>query len=126
MVRFAAGATAGHPNGDALLVQQLCRSSRETVPSCQVMLVAFCSAILLYPLLLFTLVPSLHSSSNNGVLRYRSPKLHMMVTIILPLFSGRAATFAAAAMFPPLLMPPKMPSSFASRRAQSNASSSVI
>ena len=70
--------------------------------------------------------PAAHSSSNNGVLRYRSPKLHMIVTIILPLFSGRAATLAAAAMFPPELMPPKMPSSLASRRAHSKASSSVI
>ncbi len=49
-----------------------------------------------------------------------------ITTIILPLFSGRAATFAAAAMFPPELMPPKMPSSLCSRRAHSKASSSVI
>jgi hypothetical protein len=37
-----------------------------------------------------------HTSSNKGVLRYRSPVEHMIVTITLPLFSGRAATSDAA------------------------------
>src|ERR1019366_820243 len=68
---------------------------------------------------------SIHSSSNNGVLRYRSPKLHITVTMIFPLFSGRAAIFAAAAMFPPELIPARIPSSFANRRPYSNASSSL-
>ena len=40
----------------------------------------------------------------------------MITQIRLPLYSGRAATFAAAHMLAPLEMPATMPSSFASRR----------
>ena len=59
--------------------------------------------------------PQADRTAGNGV-------SHMTVTMVLPLFSGRAATFAAAAMFPPELMPAKIPSSLCSRRAHSNAS----
>ena len=48
-----------------------------------------------------------------------------MVTITLPRFSGRAAKRAAAAKFAPELIPAKMPSSRAKRRAHVNASSLV-
>ena len=44
-------------------------------------------------------------SSNSGVERYRSPKLAAIVTIRLPLFSGLAATRAAAQTFAPELIP---------------------
>jgi creatinine amidohydrolase len=63
--------------------------------------------------------------SNSGVERYRSPKLAMIVTIRLPRYSGRPATFAAAHMLAPLLMPTINPSSLASFRAHSKASSLV-
>src|SRR5580658_6773011 len=78
-------------------------------------------------LAVFYVVDVIHpfSPSNNGVDRYRSPKLAMMVTIRLLRYSGRAATFAAAHILAPLLIPTINPSSRASFRAHSKASSLV-
>ena len=47
------------------------------------------------------------------------------VTIVLPRFSGRAARRAATATLAPVLIPPRIPSSRASRRPQAKASSLV-
>src|SRR5688572_11645300 len=69
-------------------------------------------------------VSHLYSSpSTSGVERYRSPKDAAIVMMVLPLFSGLAATRAAAQTFAPVEMPPKIPSSRAKRRAHSKACS---
>ena len=60
--------------------------------------------------------------SYNSVLRYLSPLLGDIVTTFLP-FPNRLATFIAAAMFAPEEIPTSIPSSFATRRAISMASS---
>ena len=63
------------------------------------------------------------ASSAKGVLRYRSPVEHPIVTINFPLFSGLEPPFIAAQTFAPVLMPTRIPSSAAIRLAIANASS---
>jgi cobalt-zinc-cadmium efflux system protein len=59
----------------------------------------------------------------RAVLRYRSPNDGMIVTIILPAFSGRFATCIAAHSAAPDEIPTSRPSSRAAARATSKASS---
>eukprot|EP00495_Collosphaeridae_sp_1-RS-2012_P008035 TRINITY_DN7885_c0_g1_i1.p1 TRINITY_DN7885_c0_g1~~TRINITY_DN7885_c0_g1_i1.p1 ORF type:complete len:81 (+),score=20.16 TRINITY_DN7885_c0_g1_i1:193-435(+) len=58
---------------------------------------------------------SFYSSSlgYNTVLKYRSPVSQRIVTIVLPLFSGLAATLCATKAFAPAEIPINKPSDFA-------------
>ncbi|GMT21377.1 hypothetical protein PFISCL1PPCAC_12674, partial [Pristionchus fissidentatus] len=60
---------------------------------------------------------------HSSTYRYLSPKELMLVTINLPLFSGREASSTAAQTLAPELIPPRIASSVASRLAIAIASS---
>ena len=66
------------------------------------------------------------NSEYVGVDKYRSPVSQMIVTMIFPLFSGRAATLSEAATLAPAEIPARIPSSRTIRRVVAIASSFVI
>jgi len=67
----------------------------------------------------------IHAYSTRSVLRYFIPESQMMAATVFPRQLVRSSS-SAAATFAPDENPPKIPSSFASRRAVAIASSSLI